>query len=220
MKLTKPEDKLIALAGIVAVFQRFLGEYLAGIWRNWLPMDLLWCTRWKAWSRAEKFRAPSWSWASIDGPIMRRYCRFDEGMHEALAAVVDVSVAYKDSHASSLVTGAELHIMGKLALAGPRAGCESSYYGDDFRPFEFRDVSQCPPDERKVDVKFDDSRDEEDRSTGVCLPIKRNAPSNGIHGLALRKVEGQIFRRVGLFVRWRFTTFKFERLPQTTVTII
>jgi hypothetical protein len=42
-KLTKPEDKLVALAGIVSRIQlRYSMEYMVGLWKPSLQLDLLW----------------------------------------------------------------------------------------------------------------------------------------------------------------------------------
>jgi len=76
-QLTKAEDKLIALSGIAKHMQPILGndEYLAGLWRKFLPSQLLWTVNHGRQSnhepslRPEVYRAPSWSWASVDGEI-------------------------------------------------------------------------------------------------------------------------------------------------------
>ena len=67
--LTFPEkDKLYAISGLA----RLIGiedEYLDGLWRKELPRQLLWSTG-EGWHRRPaQYRAPSWSWASIDGSI-------------------------------------------------------------------------------------------------------------------------------------------------------
>src|SRR5213076_3258683 len=45
-------------------------EYLAGLWRQDLPFGLLW-QGWHGEGKrvTDKWRAPSWSWTSIDGPV-------------------------------------------------------------------------------------------------------------------------------------------------------
>jgi hypothetical protein len=49
--------------------------YLAGIWRDRIPKQLLWNaqdrrdTRDSQHERPSKYRAPTWSWALIDGPM-------------------------------------------------------------------------------------------------------------------------------------------------------
>ena len=77
--LTKSTDKIIALSGIAAEMESLYGdEYLAGLWRRYLPELLMWTVSWEStWrvinshltSRCQYYRAPSWSWLSIDGPI-------------------------------------------------------------------------------------------------------------------------------------------------------
>ncbi|RSL42336.1 hypothetical protein CEP54_015511 [Fusarium duplospermum] len=70
-KLTKPRDRLVALSGVVSYFSDFWGErsrYIAGLWEHDLPHSLLWYTS-SPMPRPAKYRAPSWSWASVDGLI-------------------------------------------------------------------------------------------------------------------------------------------------------
>ncbi|OQO03993.1 hypothetical protein B0A48_10636 [Cryoendolithus antarcticus] len=65
------KDILVALAGIAENFGRsFSHEYVAGLFQQHLPYDLVWRHRGE---RSESYRAPTWSWASIDGPIDMRF---------------------------------------------------------------------------------------------------------------------------------------------------
>ncbi|KAK0228011.1 heterokaryon incompatibility protein-domain-containing protein [Armillaria fumosa] len=69
---TKQGDRLNALSGVAKQFQSFWphGRYMAGIWDHHLPNDLLWCyANAVPKLRPDHYRAPSWSWASIDGLI-------------------------------------------------------------------------------------------------------------------------------------------------------
>lgn len=88
-ELTQPDkDKLMAISGLAKATQRELGdEYLAGLWKGNLVGDLLWrvrktrrqirgsvpdgfnLRRWDYSTRATNYRAPSWSWASVDGLV-------------------------------------------------------------------------------------------------------------------------------------------------------
>ena len=84
--LTKEEDKLVAISGIAKRMQSLLDDvYLAGLWRKDLPFQLLWsvddisdtaATRVRA-KRPRPYRAPSWSWASLDGPVYAQGARYD-----------------------------------------------------------------------------------------------------------------------------------------------
>jgi hypothetical protein len=76
--LSFADDKLTAIAAIASDFRKLRvgDEYLAGLWRSSLIMELMWMvppqkaeetsvTR----TRPVEYRAPSWSWAAIDGPV-------------------------------------------------------------------------------------------------------------------------------------------------------
>ncbi len=91
---TYKSEKLVALSGIATEFGRFLGaeNYLAGLWRQDLPHSLLWfvpeaCTDS---TRCSPYRAPSWSWASIDGPVDP--CRSDSSQRIIQFEILDATV--------------------------------------------------------------------------------------------------------------------------------
>ena len=68
------KDKLIALSGLAHDYaeREKRGKYAAGLWLVDMPSALLWRTRQQSHDpphRPSEYRAPSWSWASIDGPI-------------------------------------------------------------------------------------------------------------------------------------------------------
>ncbi|KAJ0340414.1 hypothetical protein COL922a_003436 [Colletotrichum nupharicola] len=65
-ELTNPLDKLPGFSGIAKSLSKgFKDEYLAGLWRG----SLIECLCWQALrcKPIEQYRAPSWSWASVDG---------------------------------------------------------------------------------------------------------------------------------------------------------
>src|SRR3569833_2098066 len=82
-ELTFASDKLVAVSGVAGLVQDRTGEeYLAGLWRKSLPRGLLWqaphllsgTTPDEAQARTvraklSEYRAPSWSWASLDGRV-------------------------------------------------------------------------------------------------------------------------------------------------------
>lgn len=70
-KATKSSDRIIALQGIASRIQRATGQhYIAGMWLNeTLPASLLWSAASPSSMRPPIYRAPTWSWASIDGAI-------------------------------------------------------------------------------------------------------------------------------------------------------
>ena len=74
--LTEAQDKLIAIQGLANMYKSLHNDdYLAGLWRKQLPSGLMWATRnglqanGEPTYRPQKYRAPSWSWASVEGTI-------------------------------------------------------------------------------------------------------------------------------------------------------
>ncbi len=75
-KLTRQSDRLPAMSGIAARVEKQAGdEYFCGLWFRDIPFQLLWYRDQSGESNAlepvrlESPYAPSWSWASITGPI-------------------------------------------------------------------------------------------------------------------------------------------------------
>lgn len=102
-ELTNESDRLIALSGLVQIFQDFTGdEYLAGLWRQNLREHLAWNTTTLAPGSVSRSMHPSWSWASVTGPISTY-----EAVHESRQhfAIVDVQMQSSkldsDDHAIS-----------------------------------------------------------------------------------------------------------------------
>ncbi|KAL4862398.1 heterokaryon incompatibility protein-domain-containing protein [Aspergillus spectabilis] len=72
LDITKPSDRLPAISATARIIARNMGsKYLAGIWQTSLMEGLLWYVKGRP-SRprpaVEDWRAPSWSWASVDAP--------------------------------------------------------------------------------------------------------------------------------------------------------
>ncbi|CZR69822.1 uncharacterized protein PAC_19722 [Phialocephala subalpina] len=75
--LTDEKDKLPALTGLASVYGQATGkDYIYGLWKQTLIVDLLWSQRWLVVGNIaiidppESYRAPSWSWASVNGNCM------------------------------------------------------------------------------------------------------------------------------------------------------
>ena len=72
--ITKSSDKLVAITAIVLQLQKATkDEYCAGLWKSYLPRQLMWnvCQGREGprFMRPAGHRAPTWSWASIDALI-------------------------------------------------------------------------------------------------------------------------------------------------------
>lgn len=76
--LTFSSDKLPAIAGVASIYSGiFGGAYLAGLWEFAFGSELLWSSKRSDISRPAVQRAPSWSWAAVDGEICHDWCPLD-----------------------------------------------------------------------------------------------------------------------------------------------
>ena len=114
-KLTNPMDKLIAISGVAKNLSQINGddEYVAGLWRRTLVMDLAWYI--DLWdenkiSRPQEYRCPSFSWASIDGGKVER----DFLLKRELLRIRDVRISYAGSDRTGLVTSGYIFVEGFL----------------------------------------------------------------------------------------------------------
>jgi hypothetical protein len=77
--LTHQEDKLVAISGIARlVYEVTTDVYLAGLWKTNLEWQLLWSVsrsseRGYSVDKMISYRAPSWSWASVNGIIRQLF---------------------------------------------------------------------------------------------------------------------------------------------------
>ena len=114
--MTYERDKLPALAGLATTYsQSTQDDYLAGLWRQSLIVDLQWRHQRYVYGNEatmrvpSKYRAPSWFWASVDGNIRYYSPSNHTPMTEVLGTYADAPDA-KFSH----VKGSEW-----LSLCGP-----------------------------------------------------------------------------------------------------
>jgi hypothetical protein len=69
-ELTVGSDKLKAFEALgKLVAGRNGGQSVGGVWTDTLAKGLFWCSAGEALRRPEPLRAPSWSWASVDGRV-------------------------------------------------------------------------------------------------------------------------------------------------------
>jgi hypothetical protein len=84
--LTKSSDKLPAISAVAEFVQEILfDDYLAGLWRNDIYDGLMWSrdSELTVSPLAPAYRAPSWTWSSLDGHI-----RFVDSMSVARATTI------------------------------------------------------------------------------------------------------------------------------------
>jgi len=180
--LTKPEDRLPCLSGIARHFQDSgAGVYLAGLWREDLPMGLLWSSgRPDRCSRAVPYRGPSWSWTSIDQislpyALSSVYAFPDNPFKKIYVKVIEATCIPAGKDPLGAVSG------GYLRMAGPLLKLE-------------RDMCILP--------RYDSH--ELPRENLFCLFIGEftsGQPFGAVHGLILwqKCTSTSTFERVGWF---------------------
>lgn len=115
--ITMPGDKLIALSGIAKNMMDIVqDEYVVGMWRKHLESSLLWHVDklrkidGSPASRSTDYRAPSWSWASVDGEISPD----NVSDQDLTIKVEDVHIEYATDDTTGVVTGGWLDLTGSL----------------------------------------------------------------------------------------------------------
>ena len=120
-KLTRGSDKLPGLSGVATMIHALTGDkFLAGLWREDLPRALMWRT-WpgESLARPAKYRAPSWSWASVEGEVL--YVAVDDNISTAVDILeAETELLGHDRHGQ--VTGGWIKIRGPLLFATTAAG--------------------------------------------------------------------------------------------------
>jgi len=118
--LSFPEDKLLEISGIADQFVKDAvldvdDRYLGGLWGKALPGDLLWvCLNPR--KRPDKYRAPSWSWAAVDGKILYDFSNYHKKKNAPEIETWDyrVSLMLEDSKYGALLKSPP----GRLCVSG------------------------------------------------------------------------------------------------------
>jgi len=116
--LTEERDKLIAIGGIAKHFSQYWdwGNYVAGLWSKYIINQMLWETVSPSKSvRPQRYRAPSWSWASIDGEVCMLYRVQFDSTEETMVEVKEVQIEYATDTPYGGVLSAKLYISGHLS---------------------------------------------------------------------------------------------------------
>lgn len=164
LQLSHEEDRLPAFSGLAQQYQRRLkSAYLAGLWRENLAADLMWFAYPERGSESQRYytkkprtwRAPSWSWASVEGPIL-----FSEAHHITNPEADAENVTFWIDVISAECTPSSLDPMGKVAEGRLiiKGGCRpailkhrESCEGHDTRHFS---VSHSGPDSVSIRSNF------------------------------------------------------------------
>jgi hypothetical protein len=121
-KLSYSGDKLPACAALAETFSEIMGweatDYLAGLWEKDIQAQLLWYRR--EGMGAERLPGPTWSWASLNGPVtfFERFQLERGGLVKARARLENKMIIHKVvGHKYSEVESGRLRLNGRLQQA-------------------------------------------------------------------------------------------------------
>jgi len=227
-QFTRLSDKMVALAGLADEVRRATGDvYLAGLWKKDLAKQLCWATDFDVRRRAKRlltptYLAPTWSWVSVDGPVMSdlRYLIPDlEGV--SCIEVLDVSV--QSEHFSQLhsFTSSKLVLRGIALFArAMRAGRSVRQEDDDDWEFHFTNPGEigqpCKAASTRVSIMWDENLPypeasperwasflKERQSKFLCMLVSIGGDETDTNGLILRRLpdatDGVPYIRMGIF---------------------
>jgi hypothetical protein len=120
--LSFESDKFVALSGVAKYLsEKGLGTYVAGLWRHNLELQLLWQTEFRrCGSLPSRYRAPSWSWAAIDGTTIIPYEGIEELYFQEFEMVYDTFIRVLDIYIKPKVEG---DVFGQINYASLRIQC-------------------------------------------------------------------------------------------------
>lgn len=218
--LTVPSDKLPAIAGVADLYSQFFNtRYLAGLWESALLEELMWCSVRTDISRPLARRAPSWSWASVDGEVHHNWCPSKVGSDAPKIIKCDIQLVSESSPFGPVdASRCVLHVESKLIRAfwerdrtyisiivGYRMATNSETGKD-------KEVGKWGERGRTHADAFESDPPKE----VWVLPIT----TDPVRGLLLARVEGDTYRRVGLVSRLWSDTFMPSDMEIRRISII
>ncbi|KAF6828213.1 heterokaryon incompatibility protein [Colletotrichum musicola] len=173
-------------------------QYVAGMWLGQLEVELLWsiAERRPATTPTRGYRAPSWSWASVDGRVMPGFpCEDSESL---LIRVHDSHLDYATDDTTGLITGGWLRILGRLMPLGVSRQARSER--NHCIGWEVS-INGVPVRCSAKSIHLDVVHERLEECTLFCMPARiRNSGKNIVDVLLLELVDRErgVFRRVGL----------------------
>ena len=234
LNLTKSRDKLTALSGIAdqmfairesrqirhrRVHHSPDRKYLAGLWSDTIVSDLLWFRKdHTTTSFPERWRAPSWSWAALDGPVTYwdtvgrnptdpdEISPLERRASGTLVADHHVQVIVNSTRLAGAnqfgeILGANLRLQGQLLPVHLTRG-GSRYHGNRFEFRYFNQTRHSVPFFADYELSsFDlDRKPVLEDTKGYLLRLMTDEQGHE-YALVLRKAseDSDMYERIGLF---------------------
>ena len=214
--LTYIEDRLPAISGLAAAMHaNDASDYLAGLWRSSLPSGLLWYSTTNGSSffgekscligrRHTAYYAPSWSWASVTGPVS-----FTTSQLKYTWEILDAHTVRSQSNPFGSVSRGKLKIRGNAAEVRieRRTHINNRTEKEQTRHFAISDGHPIAKKlQEKVVPDVGSDSDETELDANVPFYLLFGAEENGWpFALVLKQVSGQeVYQRVGNVMAERF----------------
>lgn len=175
-RLTLPKDKLPAISGLAKWMSRGThrgDKYFAGLWWSHMPRSLLWYNQLmfpadlKDATRPATYRAPSWSWASIDSEY---FDWLDTAAEVVRARVLECKLVYKGNSIFGEVQNGYLTIEAptKMGWLVPNQSYPESFdfWGDDWET-KMRPDQGVEPESALGRVRMDVYTEEDIKRAGL-----------------------------------------------------
>jgi hypothetical protein len=230
-KLSYEEDRLLAISAIARRFQLALkDQYAAGLWRGHIADLLLWESLEPRTPAPREYLAPSWSWASVTGPVafLRDRSRprpsgthppYFDTQNRGNTQCLDVShVELKNLRPSDIygrITRGFLQVKGDMAEAtGSRNSSQDMHLYSTNPPVYT--LGQGWPGKLDSKVLYDAGEGCIKKLWLLCVERWKTL---ALAGLVLQELSDGNFRRIGVFEIRNFTDVRFT-WESRTVTIV
>ncbi|KAI1455435.1 HET-domain-containing protein [Annulohypoxylon moriforme] len=208
-RFTVSTDKLPALAGAAGLFMNANAKkgatYVAGLWKEDLARGLLWCAHYdhmpgrKVWgvsavdristlSKPPEKRAPSWSWAALDGHLDFWALRVGGFVVE----VLDVKMSVGENELTEAFPDGVVKLRGRVARMFYHAPEEAKY---EVGTLTFQ---RTDPLSDESSVLSSCVMDLNRRKSQFCWVIVIAQSNDDWYLLALKKRDDGLFRRIGM----------------------
>jgi hypothetical protein len=148
-KLTRYTDVLEALSGVASSMRKWSkGKYLAGMWTEDLVYDLLWMSAHTLNHRPPSYTAPSFSWASLIGPV-RFNTQLDMPGNRSHVSLVDGHCTTNKLNPFGAVSNGFIKLRGSLLPAVLRNSEADSIFSDSGE-----NISILPRSELSLELCF------------------------------------------------------------------
>ena len=242
---TYASDRLVALAGIAEKFGGALRtKYIVGFWENHILEYLMWHPKSGA-TETSSYRAPSWSWASLDGSIAidsDLATGLDQDYHPAFdCRILRCQITLKDQllpYGEVIEGHIELRAVLRRAWFGDPLAYGQLHWLDNRSAFgklseDFgtsvhqrlqipgRATANSQLTQGRMDIRLSCKATSCYDGEVFCVPlwIYRRPPRNRdrtIKGLILMHKENKIYKRIG----WFGSRESFDDIPLQSITII